>query len=183
MISVVIAVILIGAGIIGAYLAFQNFKSKKKQKSLIGSILAGVCALMLLIVPMSFHTVEAGEIAVVKNLGKAEKVRTAGTYFDLWITKTYSIYDAKVQNLEVKTQAYSKDAQTMDVAMTVQYQIDANKAIEIVKESVSLDSPFYLNEDGVVIYFGPYELAPYAAGFVEILVPYEELELFVPIDN
>lgn len=139
MISVVIAVILIGAGIIGAYLAFQNFKNKKKQKSLIGSILAGVCALLLLIVPMSFHTVEAGEIAVVKNLGKAEKVRTAGTYFDLWITKTYSIYDAKVQNLEVKTQAYSKDAQTMDVAMTVQYQIDANKAIEIANKYGSID--------------------------------------------
>jgi regulator of protease activity HflC (stomatin/prohibitin superfamily) len=139
MISFVIAVILIGVGIIGAYFAFQNFKSKKKQKSLIGSILAGVCALLLLIVPMSFHTVEAGEIAVVKNLGKAEKVRTAGTYFDLWITKTYSIYDAKVQNLEVKTQAYSKDAQTMDVAMTVQYQIDATKAIEIANKYGSID--------------------------------------------
>ena len=55
-------------------------------------------------------------------------------------------------------------------------------AIEIVRESVSFDSPFYLNEDGVVIYFGPYELAPYAAGFVEIVVPYEELELYVPIE-
>ena len=114
MISVVIAVILIALGIVGAYLAFQNSKNKKKQKNLIGSILAGACALMLLIVPMSFHTVEAGEIAVVKNLGKAEKVRTAGTYFDLWITKTYSIYDAKVQNLEIKTQAYSKDGRCDD---------------------------------------------------------------------
>ena len=138
MISVVIAVILIALGIAGAYFAFRNYDSKKKKINLGGAIMAGLCAIMLLVVPMSFHTVEAGEIAVVKNLGKAEKVRTAGTYFDLWLTKTYTTYDAKVQNLEIRTQAYSKDAQTMDVAMTVQYQIDANKAIEIANKYGSI---------------------------------------------
>ena len=138
MISAVIAIILIILGVVGAYIAFQNFDMKKKKVNVGGAVLAGLCALMLLIVPMSFHTVEAGEIAVVKNLGKAEKVRTAGTYFDLWLTKTYTTYDAKVQNLEIRTQAYSKDAQTMDVAMTVQYQIDADKAIEIANKYGSI---------------------------------------------
>ncbi len=138
MIAGIIAIILLAIGVGGGVIAFQSFQKKKKQRTLFGSIVAGVCALLLLIVPMSFHTVEAGEIAVVKNLGKAEKVRTAGTYFDLWITKTYTTYDAKVQNLEVKTQAYSKDAQTMDVAMTVQYQIDASKAIEIANKYGSI---------------------------------------------
>ena len=131
MIASIIAIIIVAFGAICIYVAVKNFQNKKKQRGFFGAVLAGVCALMLLIIPMSFHTVEAGEIAVVKNLGKAEKVRTAGTYFDLWITKTYTTYDAKVQNLEIKTQAYSKDAQTMDVAMTVQYQIDTTKAIEI----------------------------------------------------
>ena len=56
-------------------------------------------------------------------------------------------------------------------------------AVETVRESVDFESPFYLKEEGLVIYFGPYELAPYAAGFVEILVPYEDLELFVPIEK
>lgn len=55
-------------------------------------------------------------------------------------------------------------------------------AVETVRETVSFASPFYLKEEGLVIYYGPYDLAPYAAGFVEIVVPYEDLELLVPIE-
>ena len=93
---------------------------------------AAACAFILfLLVPFSFHTVQAGEVAVVKHLGEARNVRTAGTYFDFWVTESYEKYDAKVQNLEIRSPAYSKDAQTMDIVMTVQYQIDTSKAIEI----------------------------------------------------
>ncbi len=138
MIGGIIAIILVAIAMGGASIAYQSFKKKKKQRTAFGSVIVAACVALLLVVPMSFHTVEAGEIAVVKNLGKAEKVRTAGTYFDFWITKTYTTYDAKVQNLEVKTQAYSKDAQTMDVAMTVQYQIDSSKAIEIANKYGSI---------------------------------------------
>ena len=138
MIGPIIAILIVAVCAAGVAFAAFSFKKKRKINGIIGSVLAGVFGLMLVLVPMSFHTVEAGEIAVVKNLGKAEKVRTAGTYFDLWITKTYATYDAKVQNLEIKTQAYSKDAQTMDVAMTVQYQIDASKAIEIANKYGSI---------------------------------------------
>lgn len=50
-------------------------------------------------------------------------------------------------------------------------------AVEIVQENTSLQSPFYLSEDGIVFYYGPYELAPYAGGFKEVTVPYEEIKL------
>lgn len=92
-----------------------------------------------LIVPFSFHTVETGEVAVVKHLGEATKVRTAGSYFDFWITEKYDRYDAKVQNLDITIPTYSKDAQTMDVAMTIQYQIDATKAVNIAQQYGSLE--------------------------------------------
>ncbi|MBQ8145961.1 MAG: prohibitin family protein, partial [Clostridia bacterium] len=82
--------------------------------------------------------VDTGEIAVVKYMGEAKAVRAAGTHFDFWITNTYSKYDAKVQNLDIATAAYSSDAQTMDVTMTLQYQIMSDKAIEIAKEYGSL---------------------------------------------
>ena len=36
--------------------------------------------------------------------------------------------------MEIRAQAYSKDAQTMDIAMTVQYQIDDNKVIDIANQ-------------------------------------------------
>ncbi|MBO5362858.1 MAG: prohibitin family protein, partial [Clostridia bacterium] len=142
MIAIIIGMSLFAVCIAG--FAFGGYQFSKKNKNgnkivgLVSSIVGGVFALLFLIVPFSFHTVEAGEVAVVKHLGKAEKVRTAGTYFDFWITETYSVYDAKVQNLEIRTQAYSSDAQTMDIVMTVQYQIDVTKAIDIANKYGSI---------------------------------------------
>lgn len=112
-------------------------------KPLAGGITAGAAAcafILFLLIPFSFHTVQAGEVAVVKHLGEARNIRNAGTYFDFWVTETYEKYDAKVQNLEIKSPAYSKDAQTMDVVMTVQYQIDTAKAIEIASNYGRLET-------------------------------------------
>ncbi len=137
-IGVLLLVVCIAGFAFGGYQFSKKNKNRNKTLGLISSIVGGVFALLFLIVPFSFHTVQAGEVAVVKHLGKAEKVRTAGTYFDFWITESYSTYDAKVQNLEIRTQAYSSDAQTMDIVMTVQYQIDVMKAIDIANKYGSI---------------------------------------------
>lgn len=107
-----------------------------------GIILAGaaIAFLLFLFIPFSFHTVQAGEVAVVKHMGEAQNVRTAGTYFDFWVTESYEKYDSKVQNLDIRTTAYSSDAQTMDINMTLQYQINSAKAIEIANNYGTLDT-------------------------------------------
>ncbi len=133
-IGVVLGVILLVGTVGGVVFAVHGATKKKKQKSFLGLIIGGICGVLFLIVPFSFHTVQAGEVAVVKHLGEARNVRNAGTYFDFWVTETYEVYDAKVQNLEIRAQAYSKDAQTMDIAMTVQYKIDTNKVIDIANQ-------------------------------------------------
>lgn len=107
------------------------------------SVLAGVIAFALVItfilVPFSFHTISSGEVAVVKHLGKIEDVKTAGTHYDLWIMNSYIKYDTKVQNLETSTAAYSSDAQTMDIQMTIQYQIISDKVVDIATQYGSLE--------------------------------------------
>ncbi|MBR6594115.1 MAG: prohibitin family protein [Clostridia bacterium] len=117
------------------------FVSKKRKKGL--GVACGVLALImllgLLIVPSSFRTVETGEIVVVKHLGEATEVRTAGMHFDLWLTNTYQRYDAKVQNVDIDTMAYSSDAQTMNIKITLQYQIVVDKALDIAKQYGTLD--------------------------------------------
>ncbi len=114
--------------------------SKNKLTRTLGIVILSIAVIALVIIPPSWHTIEAGEIAVVKHLGEARDTRTAGTYFDFWLTETYEVYDSKVQNMEIVTQAYSKDAQTMDIVMNVQYRIDTQKAIQIANEygSISL---------------------------------------------
>lgn len=133
--GVFLVVIAIGAGLV----AYTIYKKRAFKVNVLGVIVAVIGLLGIIIVPSSFHTVEAGQVAVVKHLGEAKKVRTAGTYFDLWITEKYEYYDAKVQNMSIITQAYSKDAQTMDIAMTVQYRIDEGKVIDIANQYGTID--------------------------------------------
>ena len=66
-------------------------------------------------------------------MGKIIDTREAGIHFDFWMVRTYEKYDTKVRQLDVTTQTYSNDKQTMDVAMTVQYQVkkDAVKDIAL----------------------------------------------------
>ena len=114
-------------------------KARKRGIKIFSTIAAAASFLLFIFIPFSFHTVDSGEVAVVKHLGKATAVRTAGTYFDFWLTEKYSIYDAKVQNLDITTQTFSKDAQTMDIQMTVQYQVDTSNMINIANTYGSLE--------------------------------------------
>ena len=113
------------------------------RKPLAGGLSAGAAAvafILFLFIPFSFHTVQAGEIAVVKHLGEARAVRTAGTYFDFWITEKYDHYDSKVQNLNINAHTYSKDGQSMLILINVQYQMDTARALEVAHNYGSLDA-------------------------------------------
>ena len=138
--GLIISAVLIGVLVIGvAIVAAKLRKTNNRKVSPIGIVVVLVAVVGLALIPKSFHTVEAGQIAVVKHLGEARNVRTAGTYFDFWVTETYEYYDAKVQNMEITTQTYSLDGQTMDIAMSVQYKIDQSKAIEIANQYGTID--------------------------------------------
>lgn len=130
--------ILVGIAILVlAVISFVVMCNTGEDKPGIGvtAMLIGIALLIsFILVPWSFHTISSGEVAVVKHLGKIEDVKTAGTHYDLWITNKYVKYDTKVQNLEITTAAYSSDAQPMEVAMTVQYQILSDKVVDIATQ-------------------------------------------------
>lgn len=104
----------------------------------ITGVIGALLVITFLIVPFSFHTVQTGELAVVKHLGKVTDVREAGTNFDLWFLNKYEKYDTKVQNMDITTMAYSSDAQTMEITMTLQYQIMPDKVVDIATHYGSL---------------------------------------------
>lgn len=115
------------------------FAEDKPAVSGIALLLGIALAIAFFIVPFSFHTVSSGQVAVVKHLGKFEEVKTAGTHYDFWLTNKYVKYDTKVQNLEAETAAYSSDAQTMNIQMTVQYQIISDKVMDIATQYGKLE--------------------------------------------
>lgn len=134
--GIVIAILAIGC--IAASIGFAEMGGKSGVSGICG-LLAFCLIIAFILVPFSFHTVSSGEVAVVKHLGKIEEVKTAGTHFDLWVTNKYITYDSKVQDFEVFTAAYSSDAQPMDIAMTIQYQILSDKVIDIATQYGKLE--------------------------------------------
>ena len=122
---IILPIVLLIGFIFWAFIAFKPNEDGKSNivQGIIASILALISSAVLIIVPGSIHQVNAGEVAVVKIWGDAREVRSAGLHFDFWLSHKYEIYDAKVQQVIVETQAYSSDGQTMDIELVIQYQI------------------------------------------------------------
>lgn len=116
-----------------------NDKTTKK-KNLVGGIISVAGLVLTILVPPSFHQVEAGQVAVVKSLGKVVGTRHPGTYFDFHLVNEYTYFDTTIQELDVSTASYSSDAQTMEIQMTIQYKIDATKAENILTEYTNMTS-------------------------------------------
>ena len=132
--GIILVILAIGAG------AGATVIDSGAAKGVLGVICA-ILVIAFLIVPFSFHTIQSGEVAVVKHLGKVNDTeRTAGTHFDIWVTNSYTKYDTKVQTVDLTFAAYSADAQTMDVGMTLQYQIIPDKASDIATQYGSLET-------------------------------------------
>lgn len=120
------------------FLTFLSFKENDEGKrnivsGIIFSILAVISLGVLIIVPGSIHQIDAGQVAVVKVWGDAKEVKSAGIHYDFWISTKYELYDAKVQQINTITSAYSSDAQPMTLELVVQYQIQTDKVIAISK--------------------------------------------------
>lgn len=132
-----VTLLLVGGGIAFAVYGYNDDHS--------GKLISGVCVsiasfLAFLALPFSFHTIDSGEIAVVKEMGKIIDTREAGTHFDFWMVRTYDIYDTKVRSVTSTTMAYSNDKQTMDIEMTVQYQVDKGHVKDIALTYGSLSA-------------------------------------------
>lgn len=129
-VGTLIAVLFIGSVVVTLTCADNN----KIGAAVASAIVAIALLVAFIFVPFSFHTVNTGEVAVVKHLGKITDVKSAGTHYDLWITNKYEIYDAKIKTFDVVTAAYSSDAQPMNIAMNIQYQILSDKVVDIATQ-------------------------------------------------
>lgn len=130
----IVFIICLIASVAGCFYMIRNHKELGKKRTKIIAIASVFVLLAGLMLGASIHTVDTGTVAVVKHLGEARGVRTAGTHFDFFLTESYQRYDVKVQNLDILTQAYSGDAQTMDISMTLQYQVMGDRVVDIAQQ-------------------------------------------------
>ena len=133
-IGIILAIVFIIVGIVGAVVAAKGFDDYNSVKGFIGVGIIVAMVLCFILIPFSFHTVDTGEVAVVKHLGEAKEVKTPGLSFDFWVTNSYEYINTQTQEITIETMAYSSDAQVMTIQMTVQYNMCGDKAVEIVKQ-------------------------------------------------
>ena len=95
-------------------------------------IIPVIAVLAVLIVAInSFVVVEAGHTGVVVTLGAVnEGVLQEGMHLKAPFVQEI---DNRIQKLEVKTEAFSKDLQSVDTVLAINYRVDTSKSYSIYK--------------------------------------------------
>ncbi len=104
----------------------------KKIRNII--IIAVVALLGILIIANCFTIVDAGHTGVVVTLGKVnEGVLQEGLHFKAPFVQKVVKIDNRIVKLEVDTEAFSKDLQTVATTLAINYRVDTSKSYSIYK--------------------------------------------------
>ena len=108
----------------------SNFKVNPKKV-----IIPVVAVLAVLIVALnSFVVVEAGHTGVVVTLGAVnEGVLQEGMHLKAPFVQDVVKIDNRIRKLEVTTEAFSKDLQSVDTVLAINYRVDTSKSYSIYK--------------------------------------------------
>lgn len=98
-------------------------------------VIACAAALVVLVVGFNcFTIVDAGHTGVVVTLGKVkEGVLQEGLHFKAPFVQQIVKIDNRIVKLEVDTEAFSKDLQTVDTTLAINYRVDTSKSYSIYK--------------------------------------------------
>lgn len=106
----------------------------KKSKNIKKYVITAVAVLIVLMLVLScFTVVSAGHTGVVTTFGRvSENVLQEGAHFKLpWQTVTKM--DNRIVKLEVSTEAFSKDLQSVNTTLAINYRVDKTKSYSIYK--------------------------------------------------
>lgn len=100
----------------------------------IGVIAVIIVIAVIVIISSSYVIIDAGHTGVIVTLGKVnEEVLQEGMHFKVpFIQKVVKI-DNRIVKLEVDTEAFSKDLQTVNTTLAINYRVDTSKSYSIYK--------------------------------------------------
>lgn len=93
-------------------------------------------------------------------------------------TRNSIIMNVKTGETYTLENLFKKDTDYISyISDKINEQIKKSDIVFIEKFThIDKDEQFYLTSDGIVVFFPPYKYTPYAAGFVEFKITYEELK-------
>src|SRR3990172_4097025 len=95
----------------------------------VGIGLAGRLALFLLF--GSWFTVQQGEVSIKIRLGKVVGSYNAGLHFKCPMIDSVVDFSQRTQRADIKTQAFSKDLQTINSHLVVNYNLNSQTIVSI----------------------------------------------------
>ncbi|MDR2755616.1 MAG: prohibitin family protein [Planctomycetaceae bacterium] len=98
-------------------------------------IVGSILILFVLIFYNAVYIVEPGSVGVVVRLGEAQpEALEEGVHLVIPFITTVKPLDIKIKKAEVKTAAASKDLQTVNAEIVVNYRIDKNNAVKLFRD-------------------------------------------------
>ena len=92
--------------------------------------------LAVVIVPNCFATVPVGSTGIMLTMGKVEDTALSeGMHFKLPFVQKIVSMDNRVKKLELSTEAFSKDIQTVSATLAVNYRLQTEKTFAIYKSA------------------------------------------------
>lgn len=92
--------------------------------------------LVLIILPNCFATVPVGSTGIMLTMGKVEDTALSeGMHFKLPFVQRIVSMDNRVKKLELSTEAFSKDIQTVSATLAVNYRLQTEKTFAIYKST------------------------------------------------
>lgn len=108
-----------------------NVNNPKIKKIVIAAV---VVILAVFVVANAFTVVDAGHTGVVVTMGKVnEGVLQEGIHAKIPFIQNVVKIDNRIQKLEVQTEAFSKDLQSVDTTLAINYRVDTAKSYSIYK--------------------------------------------------
>ena len=106
----------------------KKLLSKRVVLPVLGAII------VIIILANSLTIVQAGHTGVVLTLGRVEEnVLQEGLHAKIPFIQSVAMIDNRITKLEVSTEAFSKDLQTVQTTIAINYRVDTSKSFSIYK--------------------------------------------------
>ncbi len=104
------------------------------EKDMVGKLMLPVIVLAAAVIGLSsFFIVSPGEVAIKTRLGSIVDSYSEGMHFKLPLVEGITKFSIQIQRADIKTQAFSKDLQTMDAFLVVNHRIQKETVISIYR--------------------------------------------------